>query len=116
MRSLVGTRGQKFTSRPVNDCSTFPFVRVRQGVTALQLKTILMDTPVACSNLQVIREIVTDVDALAAFDPYDVGAIQTPIRTLWRHGKIAHPPEGCSQGCAEQDVDRCCQRVSVDGS
>ncbi|GAA4841648.1 hypothetical protein GCM10023310_19420 [Paenibacillus vulneris] len=53
------------------------------------LESLVMDTPVATSRLEVINEVVSDHYALITFNPYDVAEMETAIRQLvWNRNPL----------------------------
>ncbi len=55
------------------------------------LESLTMGTPVAAANLEVTNEIITDMSAFLAFNPYSIEEIEAAIRSLWtyRHKLLA---------------------------
>lgn len=53
------------------------------------LESLTMDTPVAVSDLEVVREIVADLDALNTFNPYKTEEIEAAIFRLWKDQGLA---------------------------
>jgi glycosyltransferase involved in cell wall biosynthesis len=48
------------------------------------LESLTMNTPVAMSNIEVVKEIITDIDNLITFNPYSSEEIQKAIEDLWK--------------------------------
>ncbi|CAG9612830.1 hypothetical protein BACCIP111899_02008 [Bacillus rhizoplanae] len=49
------------------------------------LESLIMDTPVAVSKLEVVEEIITDIEKFITFNPYSVDEIILAIHHLWQH-------------------------------
>ncbi|WP_213656141.1 DUF4214 domain-containing protein [Paenibacillus vini] len=50
-------------------------------------ESLLMDTPVALSRIEVAKEVIQDMDAFITFDPYSVDEMVTSIHELWKHNQ-----------------------------
>lgn len=51
------------------------------------LESLLMDTPVAVSRIGVTQEVVKDMEAMLAFDPYNVEDMRNSIHNLVKHNR-----------------------------
>lgn len=49
------------------------------------LESLIMDTPVAVSKLEIVEEIITDIEKLITFNPYSVNEMTLAIHHLWQH-------------------------------
>lgn len=65
-------------------------------------ESLLMDTPVALSRIEVAKEVIQDMDAFITFDPYSVDEIVASIQELWNHGRTF----GAKQKLAINDAIR----------
>ncbi|MGG2016177.1 DUF4214 domain-containing protein [Bacillus sp. S10(2024)] len=49
------------------------------------LESLIMDTPVAVSRIEVVEEVITDIEKFITFNPYSTDEIMLAIQKLWRH-------------------------------
>lgn len=60
-----------------------------EGSCPLQiLESLTMDTPVAMSRIDVIKEVIPDIDAFITFDPYSLEQVQEVIKDLYRVNNV----------------------------
>ncbi|XEC93405.1 DUF4214 domain-containing protein [Paenibacillus tarimensis] len=55
------------------------------------LESLMVDTPVAFSRLQIINEVIPDQSAFVTFDGYNIGEMTNAIRSLWKLNKQLVP-------------------------
>ena len=67
------------------------------------LESLTMGTPVAVANLEVTNEIITDMSAFLAFNPYSIEEMEIAIRGLWmyRHHLVA-PQQAAISGAMQR--------------
>lgn len=49
------------------------------------IESLAMDTPVAMSNIEVVREVFESIDSFITFDPYSIDEIEIAIYNLWKN-------------------------------
>ncbi|PFN00219.1 glycosyltransferase [Bacillus cereus] len=49
------------------------------------LESLIMDTPVAVSKLEIVEEIIMDIEQLITFNPYSIDEMTLAIHNLWQH-------------------------------
>ncbi|MBJ8055332.1 DUF4214 domain-containing protein [Bacillus cereus] len=49
------------------------------------LESLIMDTPVAVSKIEVVKEVITDIEKFITFNPYSTDEITLAIHQLWQH-------------------------------
>ncbi|MCG7409896.1 DUF4214 domain-containing protein [Paenibacillus sp. ACRRX] len=67
------------------------------------LESLTMDTPVAAANIEVSNEIITDMSAFLAFNPYSIEEMEASIRALWTHRQhLLHPQKAALSGAMQR--------------